>query len=388
MYNSKRFLIFADRATGHHLEYIELLLKLSIEDNDNIYVFLIPFSFKKKLENFFLHCNNKSSEMIYFSDSVELDYNQSNYLLRSFYFCRFIKRHLLKHNIDHVIVLSLMNLLPLFPIFFRRNVSISGFVYLIYLHRWKKSNWIVRILDLTKYIILTKSRAVKDIFLINGSGADLYLNKLYGTSKFTFLPDPIKYIQRDNLKRIDCFLKSKNNQLVISHFGYLSKRKGTIEFLEAIRMLESASLNNYRFIFAGEVDQEIFAEFHRLLNVLKEIVDITYIDGFVDDSVLASICISSDYLMIPYTNVEQSSGILGYSAQFKIPVIGPKIGLLGKLIRRYNLGMVLENVDRFSLKIVMDSLNKSNKVIPSDYINENSPESFIYKIKIKISEKL
>ena len=379
-------MIFADKSTGHHLEYIELLLKLSIEDKDNVYAFQIPFSFKKKLENSFRLCDINSFEIIFFSDFLELDSSRWNYLSRSFRVCRFIKRHLFEHNIDHLVVLSLMNLLPLLPFFFRRDISISGFVYLIYLFRWKKSNWKLRVLDVTKFIILTKSRVVKDIFLVNGSGTDQYLNKLYGTVKFSFLPDPLKYIPLENLNSIDTLLKSNNNQLVISHFGYLSQRKGTIEFLEAIRMLESSSINNYRFILAGEVDEMIFAEFHQLLNVLNGYVDITYFSGFVDDSIIGSICMSSDYIMIPYTNVEQSSGMLGYGAQFKVPVIGPKKGLLGKLIRRYELGILLENVDRFSLKIVLQSLIKSDKVIPSDYLKDNSADRFIDKIKIKISE--
>jgi hypothetical protein len=174
--------------------------------------------------------------------------------------------------------------------------------------------------------------------------------------------------------------------IVCAHFGYLSHRKGTIEILEALNLMDVESLDKFHFIFAGEVDGEIYLDFHMLLNKLKQFVKITYLEGFVDFRVIESICKSSDFLLIPYLNSYQSSGVLGYSAQFNVPVIGPKNGLLGKLIKRYKLGICLSDVGRSSLKECFDVLEKKRFYHGSEYISDNSIPQFLEKINLKINE--
>ncbi len=82
---------------------------------------------------------------------------------------------------------------------------------------------------------------------------------------------------------------------------------------------------------------------------------------------------------MPYSNTAQSSGIIGYCAQFKTPVVVPNHGLLGKLVRRYSLGYT---VDLSSSKNVADFITQNKQYKDSSYkkqstnISENSEPKF------------
>ena len=59
----------------------------------------------------------------------------------------------------------------------------------------------------------------------------------------------------------------------------------------------------------------------------------------------------------------QSSGVLGFAAQFNIPLIVPKEGFLGKLVKRNRLGIAYE---RFEKLYILNALDNA-KILPLNY---------------------
>ena len=179
-------------------------------------------------------------------------------------------------------------------------------------------------------------------------------------------------------------MRSKLNidkfSVIYSHFGALDERKGTLEILKAISLSNLTLKDKYNFIFAGKVNSSIKYEFYQLIDQLKNKAVIHVYDEFVDSDFIASLCSASNYLLIPYANVCQSSGVLSYAAQFKVPVIGPKLGLLGKLIKRYRMGYLLEDGSSNSIKNFLNFKDKfglmkvSNNYIKGRSINDFSDE--------------
>ena len=88
-------------------------------------------------------------------------------------------------------------------------------------------------------------------------------------------------------------------------------------------------------------------------------------------------------MLIPYKFVNQSSGIIGYSAQFQLPVIGPKEGLIGKLIKRYKLGYTIPNINHLSIAEFLNNnpLSNNRKDISNKYLTDNNVESFLSSIQ-------
>ena len=129
-------------------------------------------------------------------------------------------------------------------------------------------------------------------------------------------------------------------------------------------------------VFAGVVREEIKEEFYQLADELKEYLELKIYDDFVSFQVIEELCASSDYLLAPYENTGQSSGVIAYAAKYSIPVIGPAQGLLGKLIRRYHLGICLDTVDANGLKNLFQSEKLDKSKINTNYLKVNTISHF------------
>lgn len=79
-----------------------------------------------------------------------------------------------------------------------------------------------------------------------------------------------------------------------------------------------------------------------------------------------------------YRNTQQSSGSVGYAAYLGKPVIGPAKGLLGQLIRDYNLGIIIDEISPQYIKQAL--LMDLPSIDGSSYSIEHTTEKFCYTI--------
>lgn len=376
----KKTLIFSHSVEGHFLEYIHHLFHGAslIKDEDFILVLHPNFqNVKNKLV--WNSCTNITIEFI---DEKDIEEVKNHKLLKSYILCKILKKATKKHNITNVFLISLMSLMPFLPLFFNRKTNISGIIYMIYLYRWHNSNTVSRVFDTFKYIIFSKSKIFGNVFLLNDKIAPIYLNRKFKSKVFEYLPDPFISVPEGELKNLRLELNISNNKNVFLHFGALAERKGTLEILKAIIESNESVMKNSCFIFAGKISANIKEIFYSILNRAKLKTQIIIYDEFCDYNFIGSLCLSSDFLLIPYKNTAQSSGVLGYANQFKIPLVSPSNGLLGKLVKRYKMGVLLEDCSARGLKKFFQDSDNINLSIKTNYMTNRNVLDFcntIYK---------
>lgn len=106
---------------------------------------------------------------------------------------------------------------------------------------------------------------------------------------------------------------------------------------------------------------------------------IHYMDKLSPYEEISAICKSSNVLLIPYLNNSQSSGVLGYAAQFNVPVFSPSSNMLGKIVRKSKLGYISSDVEILGIKTFLESclLNKLMTIDGQEYLKLNTVNSFL-----------
>jgi len=369
----KRILVFDDQMTGHHLEYIHHLHEEASDNIDIDFIFAVPEKFQDVKKQFVW---KKSDNIQYHFLSDENINISGNLIIQSYRKSKVVKKIALQHSIDEVFFITLISFLPAITLILPKNMKISGIIYLIYLYRWKNSSLALKIIDSLKYLLLGKRHNFKTIYILNDKSAPVYLNKKFHTSKFTYLPDPYQPIDESNLQNIRGKLEISDESTVYLHFGGLSARKGTLKILDALGALSKDELKGKSFIFAGKVYDDIRDEFYQKYRNLQDKVQILCFDEFCEYSFLGSLCLSSNFILLPYSNTSQSSGVIGYASQFQIPVVVAKQGLLGKLVKRYKLGVLLEDASSFSIKNFLINGHNYRQEISVNYYKERTKMLF------------
>lgn len=374
----KTILIFDVEVSGHHLEYLHHIYTSAINSNDR-YIFCLPNEFERVKAQF----EWKQSNNIVF-DLFNFNHKSVSSILHSSYKkCKILRKYTKKYNPSHIFLISLMHYLPFLPFIISSKTKVSGIIYQIYLYRWISSKFATKCNDAIKYILLTLASCIQKVYILNDRPASIMLNRIYHSNKYAFIPDPfipIKINQNKTINRKD--LEIEKSKIVFLHMGDMRKRKGTLDILDSIPHINQHLYNNLCFIFAGKISSEIKDLFYKKCSIIDKRIQIIIFDKFCEYDFLASLCTLSDYMLIPYKFVNQSSGIIGYSAQFKLPVIGPKEGLIGKLIKRYKLGYTISNINNESIAEFINNVSiSSEKNISNKYLIENNVEKFLSSIK-------
>ena len=281
-----------------------------------------------------------------------------------------------KHQSNKVFTNNLISFVPFAPLFLNRGVTISGIVYHIYLYKEHELSKIQRLLNILKYQVMSRNRAFRTIMILNDQESAEFFNHKYNCDKFVGLPDPFVPISTESTFKFREKYDIPQTAKVFAHFGGLAKRKGTLDVIQSIRLLDNKKRNNYWFVFAGVISEEIKDSFCHIYDELKNDCHILVKDEFCSYEYIASLCLASDAILAPYHQTDLSSGMFGYASQFGKPLIAPSQGLIGKIVRQYNLGVVLGSVNEKALSESYDKVVIDRCIVSKDYIEENNVEHF------------
>lgn len=345
-------LVFDTSITGHHLEYIHHLYLGMMERKDIRFLFVIP-DFNKAEQVKYSWPKAENIEFDFLSEKEVDAIKNCSLLFSAWRRSKLVRKKAKEHHADSVFLIMLMAFMPFILFMLPSKVKLSGIIYRIYLYEWKELNWAKSIKDVISNWFLSHSKHIDKIFILNDSSAVAYLNKLYKTNHFAFLPDPFNKIDYES-KNIRKELGIKRNQKMLLHFGGLSRRKGTITILDSIPLVSESIINQYVFVFAGIVYPDIRKEFYEKVSQLNDKVHIVLFDGFCSNERLYDLCYSCDLILVPYSNTSQSSGIVNYADYFQKSILGPRKGLLGKLIRKRQ-GIAMDRVDAASLASILSA---------------------------------
>lgn len=368
-------LIFDTVLTGHHLEYIHHIWNGAIERPNDKFVFAVP---EKEWNSTILNkeWTKPDNVALRLLNDEEVAYIRNcNKGLKNWRRSRLAVKILKEVKANEIIMIILAIGIPFLPFLLPKKTKLSGIIYKIFLYDTK--NKLKFIIDYLLYYIIAKKSNVKAVFMLNDSFSSNILNERFKTNKFICLPDPVVPMPKQPLLSLRERFGIKRDNNVFLHFGAMDVRKGTIDILKAILLLEKT--DNSVFIFAGKINENIRNEFYSLYRDIEKIgIRIIVLDEFCSYEMLHNLCHTSDCILMPYHLTNLSSGVVGYASLHKIPVIGPSTGLIGRLINEYNLGITLDKIN--PTRIFEEIKRFKPYKIDCKYAKKNNVKSFISTI--------
>lgn len=316
-----KYMIFDANITGHHIEYLHHLYVGAKMCKEKNFVFLLPKSISDKT-NWHPEENIK---ILYLEEDEEKKCNSKSLLITSLNRAIIIRKYAVKEHITHVFLIMLMLHIPLLLLFLPHKIQVSGIIYRIYFYIRTPIKKLL--MERFRYFLMVRSKRMINIFILNDLQGVMRLNQIYHTKKFRYLPDPLPHFSLEKVHDIRKEFNIPASDTIFLHFGELTERKGTINILEAISMLSQSELEHKTFIFAGVVHDDIKNLFYSIISKNKFKSRILVFDKFCSYEFLACLCYSCNYILIPYKNINQSSGMLAWASIFSKPLVSPKEGL-------------------------------------------------------------
>jgi len=230
--------------------------------------------------------------------------------------------------------------------------------------------------------LLVKNKAVSNIFLFNDREGVDTMNKLYKTSKFRYLPDPIYPIDiNESLSNKIPFSKSTFKLLI---FGALDERKNITNVLKAFN--EATFDTDAELLLVGHSNEQYQDYLKNLISSLPSIDNKhkrVYIrPEFVSDQEMDYYFSVTDVVIIVYKDFFGSSGLMGRATLHKKKVLGADTGLIGHLLTKHRIGLT---ADPYSVKSIAASMraiyNFELDAEQCDMFNkQHSPDAFLKQL--------
>jgi glycosyltransferase involved in cell wall biosynthesis len=142
---------------------------------------------------------------------------------------------------------------------------------------------------------------------------------------------------------------------------------------------------NIRIVFAGMVDDKLKLILEKKIQEIAPQIEFIHYLGFQNYESMRQLFSVSNFVLLPYSNINQSSGILGWSVKYKVPIVTSANGFLGKIVGRYSIGYLLPSlnvceISRFinnsaqhqlSLSGEKYSVDRSSKIFSSIILNND-----------------
>ncbi len=232
---------------------------------------------------------------------------------------------------------------------------------------------------------MLRNKKIDHIYVLNDPDSAQYLNSRYHKKNmFVALADPILIPPGFNhqVSNVKQKLASRYRFLL---FGSLSSRKGIFQVIDALHCIPETFAKQIEVIFAGEVVDEERVRFRSRIADLhrdRPKIKIIFHDEFIPFEKIPALFFGIDCILLPYNLVSASSGLIGHSALYGKPVIGPARGLIGKLIRSYRLGLEIEPVNAPNIAAAMMDLVKKgppsiDNISMQRFVEEHNPNKFV-----------
>lgn len=371
----KNYLLFDPEISGHHIEYINHLLKyLSNIDNTKqsvFYHFLLHPDFDfNKIKNLALY-NFKIRNL------SNKDYNKIKQEKHAF--IRVLNNYIVKNDIKHCFFLNINQFqIQLGKI--KLNCAMSGILFNPPQKIYHFNNFTKVYESIKKHIIISRflqTQQVHKIFILNDRRKVAYLNRLFKSSNFTFIGDPVAIDQFSNASKLNIRRKYKiqRSTKIFLIIGSLKRNKGIIESIQAIKLLPKEIKENVVLLIVGKPTTIKKSTLKNLVNGEDSIVLDTCFIPYEDFN---SYIKQSDFIMMPYKNPQASSGILGHAILNEKPVIITKHGLLYDIVKDEWYGVFLNKITPKEISLgIIKSLTVSFKLTPNyKYLNEHTDFAF------------
>jgi glycosyltransferase involved in cell wall biosynthesis len=385
---SHRIMLFDLATGGHHSSYIRHIVMYWCDEklSANLHVVVSPHFIDEHSDIVNISIEHNQSQIKFIPITIE-EYsdlmNKSSLLKRFFQEWNLYCKYASELKIEHSLLMYLDTLQM--PIVFGRKspCSFSGIYFRPTFHyqyfdnyvpSWKDS-LIARLKKILLFCVL-KNPQFKVLFCLD-QFAIKYIEKINIKNKSVYLPDPMQIYNDDKLKieELKIRLGIDNSRKVFLLFGSLEIRKGIYELLEAINLLSSDTSKYLCFVLAGSI---VSSEKLKIKSLVQEISDnspvqIITCDEFIPESEVHVYFQIADVILAPYQRHVGMSGILLLAAAAKKTILSSDYGLLGQLVRQYQLGIT---VDSTSPQAIADGIVKLSNDMPQNYSDIQMMDDF------------
>tara|TARA_Y100000815_G_scaffold275735_1_gene316594 strand:+ start:15785 stop:16969 length:1185 start_codon:yes stop_codon:yes gene_type:complete len=342
-------LLFDIAITGHHAEYISHLVDFLFQEGTagEEYIFVVNPYFEQEFPGIVEKAGKiKGVTWVHIDEEAYKNVVSAGTVRRYFREYRLMDAYAKKLRPDHVFALS-FNLVQLGAALFRTQYSFSGILFLHY-YRMNRNTASEKFQYHKAYYLsklFTKNPKLKTIFLLNDQEVVDETNKHLKTTAFKMLPDPIPRLHPREGFDIRKAYNIDPDRKIILHIGSLGNRKSSPETVQAATKIKASLQDKIALLLVGMAT--VPAERKLLKSTItvstaSSKAQIVWDEQFVPSDVMKSLFDQCDAVLIPYKNVEASSGILGHAAFAKKPVVATGSGLLKELVEQYNLGVLLQ----------------------------------------------
>jgi glycosyltransferase involved in cell wall biosynthesis len=352
-----RLLIFAPWCYGHHPTYLRHLINHWCQSQlkGNLDIVVLP-SFLHKHEDV-VKLAQKSKTIRFVATTLEeqsaLESATSN-VARAFQQYQLISKYAKQLQATQGLVLYFDScLLPLvlgakFPcpfsgIYYRPTLHYSSFPN--YTPSWKEriQAWKERVF----LFRIQRNPSVKALLSLDPFAVKS-IEKLGGKTNVVHLPDPAPggYAADHSVENLKQRLGIDSSRKVFLCFGRLSEgRKGIPQLVDAISTLPTALCQKLCLLFAGEPQGAGNERLETWLAPIRELqsVQIVNCSGYIPESAVPIYFQLADVVLAPYQKHVGMSGILLQAAAAGKPVLSSDYGLMGEMVRRYQLGLAVDS---------------------------------------------
>lgn len=379
-------LFFDILITGHHTEYITHIMDYLLvnANKENNYYFVVHQSFSKKYPEIWKKPNEIDN--IYFIEaSAELlkGLTVKNRFSRSLNNFRVVDYYTKKYTIN-ICYFLYFNTFQIALGLKKTNYQVRGILFMQFTNM-KKNTLRENYYYYRRYfplLLCLKNINLDKIFILNDKSSCNFLNnKFKKQDLFAYLPDPIPQIELKNHYNIREEYGITSKKKIFLLFGSLSERKGVLETIQSTIELPFESQKNIVIFIAGKTkDQNLIFKIKESITTskAKSNVQIVLENGFVENDKMASLFQQTDFVLLPYKNPEGSSGILGHAMKAFKPVIGTSKGLVGKLINKFKMGCIIEDI---TPKEIANAISQHDKItihpeLIQPFLNKHSVTNF------------
>jgi glycosyltransferase involved in cell wall biosynthesis len=178
--------------------------------------------------------------------------------------------------------------------------------------------------------------------------------------------------QRVWIDRLNGFIEQNNDNLVFFYFGTAAKRRGYDELLKMAIKYDGC------FVHCGS--NHPVEDYDNLKNILLNRNRLFFTNQYISDPKCIEYFFKSvKYLILPYQDFLGSSGVMFQALCYGLPVVVPDYGLMGYLVKKYNLGRTYESGNPSSLMKVFDEFKESPFNFEENiknYMNSQSTDNF------------
>ena len=393
-----RLLIFDPRIIGHHLEYLRYMAQYAVQEA-RYRLFLAVHPRIEEHAPDLVDLAQQHTEQVVLLPLTPEEYGDTEdppIIWRALAGWRAAAQRAETVEADHCVFMEMNPLQPVLGLPRARQApfKVSGILFSPYCRiESKQDKWLgkfrSRIERSRKHLQLRwvlSNPQVENVFVLNDSTAAAELNDWHGTTRFTSLPDPVvnSVAAGEKVENQDKhFLPTSGDRLRFLLFGSLREHKGVRQVLEAAAQLRKDEAEQVSLHLLGKARPDLRNDLPQLIRRLRSSqpnLYVQYEDRYLAYQELEAALNECDVVLAPYQRTEGSSGVIGHAAKHERPVLGPQTGLIGELIREYELGITVSASDPEAIAAGMRHyLNGGVRIETTgmrQYVEERTPEQF------------